>query len=499
MISPCMLAGISYRLCKIRRGMRPWLQSNLYEHEDHMFGGVPIVVMLGDFMQPGAMEKGLGRVSLLMNPKPSWYDECFAGRRIFWNGITHVVMLRNTHRFRDKIMPEFLAYMRNPQGQPMREELREALAEWQVLQAQPFPGERDKVQEWRDRCLRGDQVLQEDGVSYEARPWHAYDLGIAWQAVQRLLHYRALRDARQQNQLLLYAQAVETCTTQLLSQDEYRRCLQVVNMNITGNLLGYCPLFRGMRVRLTAKLCGKHNVGHDSVGTVVDVCLHERDQYSELEWRDPEHEVRHRGIACLRALPKGVLVKFDDYLEDPLGLGVGVVLVEPHVSYWQYKTNDNLSGEREQVAVSMARRQIPLVPEAVRTVQSAQGMSMDAAMMFMGKPGNMDDDDFWMHLYVMISRVRRSEGLLAFNMPDVRFFERGPPLWITEGIDRLELMCEQTLAAVCSARKSLGWEIYDPCVAEIALAEEEIAAGVLGEISAAVFALPDNKKRRLAV
>ena len=66
-----MLAGISYRLCRVRKGGKPWLDDHLYEHEDHMFGGIPIVFMLGDFMQLGAMERGLQRVSLIMQPKPS--------------------------------------------------------------------------------------------------------------------------------------------------------------------------------------------------------------------------------------------------------------------------------------------------------------------------------------------------------------------------------------------------------------------------------------------
>ena len=196
-----------------------------------------------------------------------------------------------------------------------------------------------------------------------------------------------------------------------------------------------------------------------------------------MDWQDPAHEVRHRGIAYLQALPKAVLVKFDDYRANPMGLGEGVVLVEPHVSYWKYKTHENLTGKRKQAEVSMARRQIPLAPEAVRTVQTAQGMSMDAAMICMAKPGNMDDDDYWMHLYGMISRVRRSAGLLAFDMPTVRFFERGPPSWIIEGIERLELESKRTLAAVDSARKSLGWEIHDACIEESVLTDKYSAAG----------------------
>ena len=495
MISPCMLAGISYRLCRARQAMRPWLDKRLYEHEDHMFGGIPIVVMLGDFMQLGAMERGLGRVSLIMKPKPSWYDECYAGRRIFWRGLTHVVMLRKTHRFRDDIMPRFLEYMRNPGGKPMPDDLRRELAKWEVLSPSPSKGGRDKVAEWRKRCVHGDPVLGEDGTVVGRRPWQAYDMGIAWQAVQRLVHYRAVRDAREQKQLLLYAQAVETCTAQPLSQADYRRALQVVNMNTTGKLLGYCPIYKGMRVRLTAKLSGKHNVVHDAVGTVTDVWLHERDRAAELQWEEnPEHEVRHRGIAHLGALPLGVLVQFDDLEEDPCGLGKGVVLVEPHVSYWKYKTHENLTGKRKQAEVSMARRQIPLAPEPVRTVQTAQGMSMDAAMIFMGKPGNMDDDDFWMHLYVMISRVRRSAGLLAFDVPSLRVFERGPPPWVTEGIEALERLCSGSMPAIRAARQQLGgdWVRDEVCADAPVPVDSAVSARVPPSENDAVV-LPDDE------
>ena len=113
MISPDMLAGISYRLCRARQAGRRWLDARLYEHEQHMFGGIPIVVMLGDFAQLGAMEKRFGRASLIMQPKPSWHYECHAGWCIFWHGMTHAVMWRKTHCFRDDVMPPFLEFIRN--------------------------------------------------------------------------------------------------------------------------------------------------------------------------------------------------------------------------------------------------------------------------------------------------------------------------------------------------------------------------------------------------
>jgi hypothetical protein len=68
-------------------------------------------------------------------------------------------------------------------------------------------------------------------------------------------------------------------------------------MNTTAKLLGLCPLYKGLRLRLTAKLLGKENVVHDSVGTVGDIWLHERDQRSDVDWQVPAHGVP---IAALR-------------------------------------------------------------------------------------------------------------------------------------------------------------------------------------------------------
>ena len=322
MISPAMIAGISYRLCRARRPGRPWLDDKLHEREDHMYGGIPIVVLLGDFMQLGAMERGMGRVSLIMDPKPSWHDECYVGRRIFWNGLTHVVMLRQTHRFKDEKMPRFLSYTRNPSGQAMPDDLKAMLSDWAVND--PYG---EKVQKWRDRCASGGTEKKEGEESdclhargkedAKLEPWHVYDKGIAWHAVQRLLQYRAARDAREKGQLLLYVQAVETCASQPLSHAEYRRALQVVNMNTTGKLLGYCPLFKGMRVRLCAKLSAQYGLVHDAAGEVMDFVLHERDQAECEQWvGDSNHAVYRAGYAQLKALPRAVLVKFDGVSKD---------------------------------------------------------------------------------------------------------------------------------------------------------------------------------------
>ena len=230
------------------------------------------------------------------------------------------------------------------------------------------------------------------------------------------------------------------CTDHVLSSDPFfdsGEAVQVVRVVLFDD--ANVDLVYECLVRLTAKLSGKENIVHASVGSCVDILLHERDRRFELDWQDSQHVLRHRGVVYLQASLEGVFVKFVDYRGVSMGLGEGVLLVERHVSYWKYKIHEYLRWKRKQAEVSIARRQIPLAPPAVCIVHTVQGMSMGAALICMAKPGNMDDHDYWMHLYVMISRVRRGDGLLAIDVPPVRAFERGRLPWVIEGIERLEL------------------------------------------------------------
>ena len=38
-----------------------------------------------------------------------------------------------------------------------------------------------------------------------------------------------------------------------------------------------------------------------------------------------------------------------------------------------------------------------------------------------------EDDDWWLDLYVMLSRATRLEDLLLIRAPDLSFFAKGPP------------------------------------------------------------------------
>ena len=134
----------------------------------------------------------------------------------------------------------------------------------------------------------------------------------------------------------------------------------------------------------------------------------------------------------LRYMPRGVYVKMDKFKKN-LGNGEGVILVRPTQATWKYKTKLEKYGKTKEV--SMRRYQVSLGPERVRTVETAQGMSMDAAQMILTPPKNMGKEDWWLHVYVMLSRVRTAKQVLIFGeLPPQWLFEEGPPKWIVEGL-----------------------------------------------------------------
>ena len=163
-----------------------------------------------------------------------------------------------THRFIDRLvtprvkcdfMEDFLEGMRA--GRELSREVWKRVQKWE---AHPGPHPR----------------LSEPGVR------DGYEMAIGWQAVTRMMQYRALRDAAEARQILMYVQAVDLAKFNLPST-EYERMLRVVNMSDTGKLLPMLPLFVGMRVRFTMKIAAKYQVVQDAIGIVDGVEFHPRE------------------------------------------------------------------------------------------------------------------------------------------------------------------------------------------------------------------------------
>ena len=110
----------------------------------------------------------------------------------------------------------------------MPEELLSELAEWEVLNAKPFPWERDKVQEWRERCLCGGSGstggwCHLQGTSLAClRPRHRMASSL------EVFHYRALRDARLQKQPCAACSSCGDLHDAAFELAEYRRSLPLL-------------------------------------------------------------------------------------------------------------------------------------------------------------------------------------------------------------------------------------------------------------------------------
>ena len=206
---------------------------------------------------------------------------------------------------------------------------------------------------------------------------------------------------------------------------------------------------------------------NDSTGAIVGIKFH-GDEFlrPQDDWRvNPQHGAWQRGYIRLRKTPTAIYVKMDDFDID-MGFGKGIIAVYPKISrQWEFHSHYADEG-RTRRKVQISRIQFPLAPEKVRTVQTAQGLSMDSAVMTLAKPDKMGKDDHWMHVYVMLSRVRTMEQLLLFSLPDIKLFEQGPPAFIQEAKQKLERRTRAQLGRARAAEARFGWSasVSEPVV-----------------------------------
>ena len=257
--------------------------------------------------------------------------------------------------------------------------------------------------------------------------------------------------------MVFYVQAIDVSKDKLDAED-YKKMLEFANYNDAGHAMGMLGVYVGMRVRLDRKISQKHGLVQGAEGEVVGVVFNTKD---DMKWLDnPDAEEFRKGYCVLGHMPAGVQVKFDGFEED-VGLGKGVVLVEPDTQGWTYKTRrptNVMEGKRPknvQVDVDVARTQIRLFPAQVLTTNACQGKTLDPLVLHLGAPPRMGDDEYWLNLYVMLSRARTLDParVAIFDLPPEDFFERGPPPELVMAMQRLE---ERTRAFAQRVREFLS-------------------------------------------
>lgn len=143
------------------------------------------------------------------------------------------------------------------------------------------------------------------------------------------------------------------------------------------------------------------------------------------------------GMVYLTKLPRGVWVRMDKYERAPFTHILkdhdhtlqpadtrNLVFVEPVTANKSFKYKD---------LYDVTRTGLPLGHGRVVTSTACQGRTMregvviDCGRITGNSQGAKDDDDWWLDLYVMLSRATRLEDLLLIRAPDLDFWAKGPP------------------------------------------------------------------------
>ena len=197
---------------------------------------------------------------------------------------------------------------------------------------------------------------------------------------------------------------------------------------------------------------GRAGGGGEGGGTIQKIDLRDSDAAKLTD---------HFQRIKLDFMPRGVWVLFDDFHEGPLENYInGSVRLDadPDVSidanglvYIQLEKADfNLpvhlpDGSSESIHVT--RWNLPLTHAMVRTAMSSQGLTFKGGVIVdLRRAGGMENDIWWLNVYVMLSRARKLENLILVGLtPRIKaLLEEGPPAYIRRNIQALQVKAART-------------------------------------------------------
>ena len=90
-------------------------------------------------------------------------------------------------------------------------------------------------------------------------------------------------------------------------------------------------------------------------------------------------------------------------------------------------------------AFTVNMKQLPFTSAKDRTTTSLQGVTLDGAPAVIDM-GNYSTsrEDYWLNLYVAMSRVTSLSDLFVYRSPSKDFFDAGPPAYLRECMRTLE-------------------------------------------------------------
>ena len=77
-----------------------------------------------------------------------------------------------------------------------------------------------------------------------------------------------------------------------------------------------------------------------------------------------------------------------------------------------------------------------------------------------GGPHPKDNDDWWLDLYVMLSRATRLDDILLARAPPVEFLLQGPPKMLKQQLDTFASRTEDCRRRALELAAELGFEQF---------------------------------------
>lgn len=414
------------------RSMRARQQLHLIEPETYadkhfLLGKVPIIIIAGDFLQiRPANEISLADdlAALHEQGKRKIWPEHEAAQRSM-HDIEDIIHLKKSKRFLDTDLPEIMEGLRASRpDKPVTDELLHKL--------------RSRSIEKCHRELTSPKFAEGDMVS------------IYWDTVSRCINERCHRDAQRLNCVLYCLQAADKRHRRAdVKKDELitHQLLTVANPHKTGRLPGMLLLHEGMCVRLSDVICAEYGLVKDKLGEVVSVQLHHRDQ-KHLDSLTPGYRT-----FAPEFLARGVWIKVPGLNNAPLKPCLLERFQEQDASCMIFVELANaefhidLKIDEEQERIEVIRYQFPLLHGKLRTAYAAQGVTFHGGVIVdLRRLAGLENDDYWLALYVMLSRARRLTNLLLIGWSSQveSLLKRGPPTHLAKLTAVLETKAEKT-------------------------------------------------------
>ena len=122
----------------------------------------------------------------------------------------------------------------------------------------------------------------------------------------------------------------------------------------------------------------------------------------------------------------------------------------------KFKIDLKIGEENEKI--EMIRWLFPLLHGMLRTAYSVQGLTLDGGVLVdLRRAGGLEDADWWLAMYVMLTRTRKLESLilLGFTEQVEELLRRGPPAYLRTLTDKLEAKAAATLECL------QNWPVYN--------------------------------------